>query len=33
MDCAGEIALTKENFLRKALEIDEIFGGQFKPPK
>ena len=30
---AGEIALTKENFLNKALEIDKLFGSQFQPPR
>ena len=30
---ADEIALTKENFLNKALEIDKLFGQQFDPPK
>ena len=30
---AGEIALTKENFLKIALEIDKLFGKQFDPLK
>ena len=30
---AGEIALTKENFLNKALEIDKLFGSQFQPSR
>ena len=29
----GKIALTKENFLKKALEIDKLFGKKFNPPK
>lgn len=30
---AGEITLTKEIFLNKALEIDKLFGTQFQPPR
>lgn len=30
---AGEIPMTKDSFLKKAKEIDKLYGSLFNPPK